>query len=155
MELAGPLGTLLGLAQWKRASSRGEAGTSGFLSVSDSDCTVPAVLGQESQASSCVEEWNSTGCYSVFCLLVSSVSGSRPDTKGAVEDTIFFFRLTCSVALWGGREGVMLQTNNTGVRSKCLSHTGFAPAHGACSLPAHTAWALGCSVGNNQRPALG
>ena len=28
VELAGPLGTPLGLAQWKRASSRGEAGTS-------------------------------------------------------------------------------------------------------------------------------
>ena len=41
--MAGPLGTLLGSAQWKRASSRGEAVTSGFLSVSDSDCTVPAV----------------------------------------------------------------------------------------------------------------
>ena len=54
MELAGPLGTLLGSAQWKRASSRGEAGTSGFLSDSDSDCTVPAVLGQESHASSCL-----------------------------------------------------------------------------------------------------
>ena len=26
-----------------------------------------------------------------------------------------------------------------GVRSQCLSHTGSAPAHGACSLPAHTA----------------
>ena len=52
--MAGPLGTLLGSAQWKRASSRGEAGTSGFLSVSDSDCTVPAVLGQESHASSCL-----------------------------------------------------------------------------------------------------
>ena len=37
MEVAGPLGTPLGLAQWKRASARGEAGTSGFLSVSDSD----------------------------------------------------------------------------------------------------------------------
>ena len=54
MELAGPLGTPLGLAQWKRASSRREAGTSGFLSDSDSDCTVPAELGQESQASSCL-----------------------------------------------------------------------------------------------------
>ena len=54
VELAGPLGTLLGSAQWKRASSRGEAGTSGFLSDSDSDCTVPAVLGQESHASSCL-----------------------------------------------------------------------------------------------------
>ena len=49
----------------------------------------------------------------------------------------------------------MLQTNNTGVRSQCLSHTGSAPAHGACSLPAHTARALGCSTGNNPRLALG
>ena len=32
----------LGLAQWKRASPRGEAGTSGLLSVSDSDFRVPA-----------------------------------------------------------------------------------------------------------------
>ena len=37
MEVAGPLGTPLGLAQRKRASPRGEAGSSGFLSVSDSD----------------------------------------------------------------------------------------------------------------------
>ena len=52
MEVAGPLGTPLGLAQLKRASPRGEAGTSGFLSVSDCDRRVPAGLGQESQASS-------------------------------------------------------------------------------------------------------
>ena len=39
--------------------------------------------------------------------------------------------------------------------SQCLSHTGPAPAHGACSLPAHTAQALDCSVGNHPRPALG
>ena len=32
-----------------------EAGTSGFLSISDSDSRVPAELGQESQTSSCVE----------------------------------------------------------------------------------------------------
>ena len=49
MEVAGPLGTPLGLAQRKRSSSRGEARTSGFLSVSDTDCRVPAELGQESQ----------------------------------------------------------------------------------------------------------
>ena len=49
----------------------------------------------------------------------------------------------------------MLETNNTGVRSQCLSHTGSALAHGACSLPAHTAHALGCSAGNNPWPALG
>ena len=52
MELAGPLGTPLGLAQWKRASSRGETGNLGFLSFSDSNHRVPAELGQESQATS-------------------------------------------------------------------------------------------------------
>ena len=35
MKLAGPLGTPLDLVQWKRASSRVEARTSGFLSISD------------------------------------------------------------------------------------------------------------------------
>ena len=49
----------------------------------------------------------------------------------------------------------MLQTNNTGVGLQCLSHPGSAPAHGACSLPAHTAQALGLSAGNNLRLALG
>ena len=49
----------------------------------------------------------------------------------------------------------MLQTNNTGVCSPCLSHTGPALAHGTCALPAHTAQALGCSAGNHPRPALG
>ena len=36
--------------------TRGEAGTSGFLSVSDSDRRVPAELGQESQASFCLRK---------------------------------------------------------------------------------------------------
>ena len=49
----------------------------------------------------------------------------------------------------------MLQTNNTGVCSQCLSYTGPAPAHSTCALPAHTAQALGCSSGNRLRPALG
>ena len=44
-------------------------------------------------------------------------------------------------------EGGTLQTNNTGVCSQCLSHTGPAPAHSSCALPAHTAQALGCSSG--------
>ena len=43
-------------------------------------------------------------CFSFICLLISSVSDFHPDTKGAVVDTFFFFRLTCSVALWGGRD---------------------------------------------------
>ena len=38
-----------------RASSRDEAGTSVFLSISDLDCRVSAELEQESQASSCDE----------------------------------------------------------------------------------------------------
>ena len=43
-------------------------------------------------------------CFSFFCLLVSSVSVFCPDTRGMVVNTFFFFRLTCSVALWGGRD---------------------------------------------------
>ena len=49
----------------------------------------------------------------------------------------------------------MLQTNNTGMYSQCLSHTGPAPIHDVCALPAHTAQALGCSTGNHPRLALG
>ena len=90
--------------------------------------------------------------YSFFWLLVSSVSGFRPDTKGTVVGTFFLFRLTCSVALWGGRDAA---NKNTGVCLQCLSHTGSAPAHGACSLTAHTAQALGCSTRNHPWPALG
>ena len=55
-------------------------------------------------------------CYSFFCLLVSSVSGFRPDTKGTVEETFFFFFLGSLVQSRCG-EGGMLQTNNTGVCS--------------------------------------
>ena len=90
-------------------------------------------------------------CWSLQCLVYALTQRGRWRTLFF----FFFFRLTCSVALWGGREGVMLQTYNTGVRSQCLSHTGSAPAHGTCSLPAHTARALGYSTGNNPRPALG
>ena len=51
-------------------------------------------------------------------------------------------------------EGGTLQTNNTGVCLHCLSHTGFAPAHGVCAFPVYTAQALGCSAGNYLRRAL-
>ena len=43
-----------------RASTLVKAGTSGFLSISDFDLRISAELEQESQASFCVEEWNST-----------------------------------------------------------------------------------------------
>ena len=50
----------------------------------------------------------------------------------------------------------MLQINDTGVCSQCLSYTGPGPTHWAClSRPGHTAQALGCSAGNHPRPALG
>ena len=52
-------------------------------------------------------------------------------------------------------EGGTLQTNNTGLGSQCLSHTGPAPAHGACTLSSHSAQAVGCSARNRRRPALG
>ena len=65
-------------------------------------------------------------CFSFFCLLVSSVSDFRPDTRGRWW-TLFlgsFVQSHCG-------EGGMLQTNNTGVCSQYLSHVGPAPAHGA------------------------
>ena len=40
--------------------------------------------------------------FSFFCLLVSSVSNFHPDT-GAWWWWSLFFRLACSVVLWGGR----------------------------------------------------
>ena len=52
-------------AWMNRASSRVEAGTSGFLSISDIDLGVSVELEQGSQALSYVEAWNSTclsGC---------------------------------------------------------------------------------------------
>ena len=69
-------------------------------------------------------------CYSFFCLLVSSVSGFRPDTKGTVEDTFSFFRLTCSVALCGGREGFCKQITLACARS--ASATLGLPLFTAC-----------------------
>ena len=49
----------------------------------------------------------------------------------------------------------MLQINKTGVCLQCLSHTGPAHSHSACSLHAHIAQALGCSARNHLWPALG
>ena len=68
--------------------------------------------------------------------------------------TLFFFFLGSLVQSPCG-EGGTLQTNNTGVCSQCLIHTGPAPTHGACSVPARSAQALGCSAGNHPWPALG
>ena len=73
-------------------------------------------------------------CSSFFCLLVSSVSVFHPDTRGRWWTLFFLGSLVQSCC----EEGGTLQTNNTGVCSQCLSHTGPASAHGACALRAHT-----------------
>ena len=98
-------GTPLGLVQWKRASSPIEAGTSGFLSISDSNHRVPADLGQESQASSRVEAWN--------CACVSRCSqGDKPLVELYLEPAGFSRQcMRVSVPLRVG-------TSSTGLHSK-------------------------------------
>ena len=71
----------------KRASSRVEAGTSGFVSISDSDRRVPAELGQESHASSCKEEWN-------YACLSSYSRGDRQLVELCLESAGFSRRCT-------------------------------------------------------------
>ena len=85
----------------------------------------------------------SSVCWSLQCLISTL-------TQGAVVDTF----LGSVVQSCCGEEGT-LQTNNTGMCSQCLSHTGFAPAHSVSAFPVYTAQALGCSARNCLRPALG
>ena len=66
----------------KKASTRVEAGTSGFLSISDFDPRLSAELELESQASSCVEEWNSA-------CLSSCSRGNRPLVELYLETAAF------------------------------------------------------------------
>ena len=101
-----------GLVQWKRASYRVEAGNSGFLSIFDFDHRVPAELEQESQASSCVEEWNSA------CL--SSCSGGyRPLVELYVEPVGFSARCT------GLSVPLHVVTSFTGLHSERCPGIGF------------------------------
>ena len=87
----------------------------------------------------------SSVCWSLQCLISALIQRGR-------WWTLFFLG---SLVQSRCGEGGTLQTSNTGVCSQCLSHTGPAPTHCTCSLPAHTAQALGCSAGNHPRPALG
>ena len=48
----------------------------------------------------------------------------------------------------------MLQTNNTGVCSQCLSQTGFAPIHSVCAFPVYTALGSRLLCQELLRPAL-
>ena len=65
-----------------RASSRVEAGTSGFLSISDINLGVSVEFEQGSQASSCVEAWNSA-------CLSSCEWGVRPLVELDLEPAAF------------------------------------------------------------------
>ena len=98
--------------QWQRASSRVEAGTSGFLSISDSDGRVPEELGQESQASSCVEETNSA-------CLSSCSRGDIPLVELCVEPAGFSGRCT------GMSVPLRVVPSSTGLPSKGCPGIGF------------------------------
>ena len=77
--------------QWKWASSRVEAGISGFLSISDLDQRVSGELEQESQDSSFVEEWNSA-------CLSSCSRGDRPLVELYLEPAGFSRRCNGGVS---------------------------------------------------------
>ena len=92
---------------------------------------------------------DSSVCWSLQCL-VSAL------TQSGWWRTFFFFflRLTCSVALWGRREGCCKQITLACACSASAT-LGLPPVHGACSLSAYAAQALGCFSGNHPWPALG
>ena len=89
-------------------------------------------------------------CFSFFCLLVSSVSNFRPDTRGRWW-TLFQAHLFSRAV---GREEHCKQITLACVPSVSAT-LGFPPAHGVCAFPVYTAQAVGCSAGNYLRPALG
>ena len=74
-----------------RASSRVEAGTSGFLSISDINLGVSVEFEQGSQASSCVEAWNSA-------CLSSCEWGVRPLVELDLESAAFYGGCTWGVS---------------------------------------------------------
>ena len=63
----GPLGTPLGSVQWKKDASLVEMGISGFLSYSDVGLGVCMPFQRGSQASACVEAWNSAFLFGIAC----------------------------------------------------------------------------------------
>ena len=71
----------------------------------------------------------SSVCWSLQCLISTLTQGGR-------WWTLFFFLGSLVQSRCG--EGGTLQTNNTGVCSQCLSHTGPALAHGVYSRCSHS-----------------
>ena len=100
------------MTQWKRASFRVDAGTSGFIYISDSDRTVPAELGKESQAFSCVEERNSA-------CLSSSSRDDRTLVDLCLESACF------SVLCMGMSVPLRVVHSSTGLLSKRCPGIGF------------------------------
>ena len=92
-------------AGMNRASSRVEARTSGFLPISDFDPKGLCRLEHESQASYCVEEWNSA------CLWSSS-PGDRPLVELYLEPAPF------SEQCNGGVIPLSVVTSSSGLHSK-------------------------------------
>ena len=90
----------------------------------------------------------SSVCWSLQCLV------SALTQRGWWRTLFFFCRLTCSVALRGGREECCKQITLACARSASAT-LGLPPVHGTCSLSAQAAQALGCSAGNHPWPALG
>ena len=91
----------------------------------------------------------SSVCWSLQCLVSALTQRGRWRTS-----FFFFFWLTCSVVLWGGRKGCCKQITLACAHSTSAT-LGLPPVHGMCSLPDHAAQALGCSSGNHPWPALG
>ena len=86
-------------------------------------------------------------CWSLQCLV--STLTQRGWWRTLFFLFVCFFRLTCSFALRGGREGCCKQITLGCARSASAT-LGLPPsAHGVCSLPAHAAQALGCFPGNH------
>ena len=112
MELGGASRDSNRFSAMERASSRVEAGTSGLLSIYDSDHRVPEDLGQESQASSWVEAWNST------CLWSCSW-GDRPLVELYLEPAGFCRQCT------GLSVPLRVVTSSTGLHSKRCPGIGF------------------------------
>ena len=95
--------------------------------------------------------------FSFFCFLVSSVSNFHPDIRGAVVITFvfFFFRLACSVVLWGGRNTMNKYHRRVWAMLAVSGPHWACPAHGVWAFPVYTAQAPGCSAGSCLMQALG
>ena len=66
------------------------------------------------------------------------------------------FRLTCSIALWGGkRTASKYHRCVCGECSQCLGHMGFASPHSMCAFLVYTAQAPGCYAGDLSKAAPG